>query len=94
MASSAPSRSRLACRPGGPTSHQDIRQTLSGLTLVAKGIGALRTHGGDVHGREKGFRRIDPRIARLSLNAAIETWSKSVEPCLNMPRVIEKPAAP
>lgn len=61
----------------------DIRQTLSGLTSVAKGIGALRTHGGDAHGREKGFRRIDARIARLALNAAstlalflIETWER------------------
>ena len=61
----------------------DIRQTLSGLTSVAKGIGALRTHAGDAHGREKGFRRIDPRIARLALNAAsslalflIETWER------------------
>ncbi len=61
----------------------DIRQILSGLTSVAKGIGALRTHGGDAHGREKGFRRIDSRIARLALNAAstlalflIETWER------------------
>ncbi|WP_237914861.1 abortive infection family protein [Acetobacter senegalensis] len=61
----------------------DIRQTLSGLTSVAKGIGALRTHGGDAHGREKGFRRIDARIARLAINAAsslalflIETWER------------------
>lgn len=61
----------------------DVRQTLSGLTSVAKGIGALRTHGGDAHGREKGFRRIDARIARLALNAAsslalflIETWER------------------
>jgi hypothetical protein len=61
----------------------DIRQTLSGLTSVAKGIGALRTHGGDAHGREKGFRGIDARIARLALNAAstlalflIETWER------------------
>ncbi len=60
---------------------QDVRQVLGGLTSVAKGIGALRTHGGDAHGREKGFRRIDPRIARLALNSAssialflIETW--------------------
>lgn len=60
---------------------QDIRQVLGGLTSVTKGIGALRTHGGDAHGREKGFRRIDPRIARLALNSAssvalflIETW--------------------
>lgn len=61
----------------------DVRQILSGLTSVAKGIGALRTHGGDAHGREKGFRRIDPRIARLAINAAsslalflIETWER------------------
>ncbi|WYE95401.1 abortive infection family protein [Novacetimonas hansenii] len=61
----------------------DIRQTLSGLTSVAKGIGALRTHGGDAHGREKGFRRMDARIARLAINAAsslalflIETWER------------------
>lgn len=35
----------------------DIRQILSGLTSVAKGkgIGALRTHAGDAHGREKGI---------------------------------------
>lgn len=61
----------------------DIRQTLSGLISVVKGIGALRTHGGDAHGREKGFRRIDARIARLAVNAAssfslfiIETWER------------------
>ena len=62
---------------------QDVRQTLGGLTSVVKGIGALRTHGGDAHGREKGFRRIDARIARLALNSAssialflIETWER------------------
>ena len=62
---------------------QDIRQILGGLTSVAKGVGALRTHAGDAHGREKGFKRIDPRIARLSLSAAstlalflIETWER------------------
>lgn len=66
-----------------PEIEADIRQTLSGLTSVAKGIGALRTHGGDAHGREKGFRRIDARIARLALNSAsslalflIETWER------------------
>lgn len=66
-----------------PEIEADIRQTLGGLTSVAKGIGALRTHGGDAHGREKGFRRIDARIARLALNAAsslalflIETWER------------------
>ena len=62
---------------------QDVRQILGGLTSVAKGVGALRTHGGDAHGREKGFRRIDARIALLALNSAssialflIETWER------------------
>ena len=61
----------------------DVRQVLGGLTSVAKGIGALRTHGGDAHGRERGFRRIDARIARMAINAAgsltlffIETWEQ------------------
>lgn len=62
---------------------QDVRQILGGLTSVAKGIGALRTHAGDAHGREKGFKRIDARIARLAINSAssialflIETWER------------------
>ncbi|TWI17295.1 abortive infection family protein [Mesorhizobium tianshanense] len=62
---------------------QDTLKILSGLTSVAKGIGALRTHGGDAHSRETGYRRIDPRIARLAINAAsspalflIETWER------------------
>ncbi|WP_287237807.1 abortive infection family protein [Mesorhizobium sp.] len=62
---------------------QDVRQVLGGLTSVAKGIGALRTHAGDAHGRERGFKRIDARIARLAVTAAsslalflIETWEQ------------------
>lgn len=61
----------------------DIRQILGGLTTTAKGIGALRTHGGDAHGRERGRRSVDARIARLAINAAstvalffIETWER------------------
>lgn len=61
----------------------DVRQVLSGLTTTARGIGALRTHGGDAHGRERGFKRIDGRIARLAIHTAstvalflIETWEK------------------
>jgi hypothetical protein len=67
----------------------DVRQVLGGLTSVAKGIGALRTHGGDAHGRERGFRRIDARIARMAINAAgsltlffIETWEKQQQRAL------------
>jgi hypothetical protein len=60
-----------------------VRQILSGLTTVAKGVGALRTHGGDAHGRETGFHRLDARMARLAINAAgsfalfvIDTWQE------------------
>lgn len=62
---------------------QDVRKVLSGLATTLEGIGALRTHAGDAHGRERGYRRIDPRIARLSIHAAstvalfiIETWQQ------------------
>jgi Abortive infection C-terminus len=61
----------------------DIRQILGGLTSTAKGIGALRTHAGDAHGRERGFKRVEGRIARLAIHSAstlalflIETWEK------------------
>lgn len=66
-----------------PLIANDVRQILSGLSTLVAGIGALRTHGGDAHGREKGYSRIDPRIARLSIHAAstaslflIETWQR------------------
>lgn len=67
----------------------DIRKVLSGLTTATEGIGALRTHGGDAHGRERGHRRIDPRIARLAIHAAstvalflIETWERKMQRAL------------
>jgi hypothetical protein len=74
-----------------PDIEADVRQVLGGLTSVAKGIGALRTHGGDAHGREKGYRRLDARIARLSINAAgclamflIETWEQKQHRALRL----------
>lgn len=61
----------------------DVRQILSGLSSIIGGVGALRTHGGDAHGREKGYKRIDDRIARLAVHSAstaalflIETWQR------------------
>ena len=66
-----------------PLIANDVRQILSGLATVIGGVGALRTHGGDAHGREKGYARVDARIARLSIHAAstaalflIETWQR------------------
>jgi hypothetical protein len=59
----------------------DVRTILSAISNLIQGVGALRTHAGSAHGRERGFRRIDPRIARLSVSAAsaaalflVETW--------------------
>jgi len=66
-----------------PLIADDVRKVLSGLHTVIQGIGALRTHGGDAHGRERGFVRIDERIANLAIHAAstvslflIETWQR------------------
>ena len=60
----------------------DVRTILGGLAGCVQGIGSLRTHGGDAHGRERGHaRQIDARIARLAIHSAsaaalflIETW--------------------
>ena len=61
----------------------DVRKVLSGLATTIEGIGALRTHAGDAHGRERGHSRVDERIARLAIHSAttvslflIETWQK------------------
>lgn len=61
----------------------DIRQILGGLASVTGGIGALRTHAGDAHGRGKKRVLADARIARLAIHAAstislffIETWNR------------------
>lgn len=64
----------------------DIRKVLSGLTTTSEGIGALRTHGGAAHGRERGHRRIDPRIARLAIHGSstvalflIKMWERKMK---------------
>ena len=63
------------------TIRRDVLTVLSGLQSAIQGIGALRTHAGDAHGRERGFSRIDSRIAVLGINSAntlalflLETW--------------------
>lgn len=66
-----------------PEIADDVRTILAALSNVVKGIGALRTHGGDAHGREKGRTRVDARIARLAVNTSsgiaifiIESWMR------------------
>jgi len=60
---------------------QDITRILSGFTSVIDGIGALRTHTSSAHGRGRNAYRLEPRHARLAINAAhtlvsfvLETW--------------------
>ena len=74
----SPSRSDLPSEISG-----DIKQILSGLISVTSGIGALRTHSGDAHGRGRKRVPVDTRIARLAIHAAstvslfyIETWNR------------------
>nr|WP_316233798.1 abortive infection family protein [Bradyrhizobium sp. SZCCHNPS2010] len=66
-----------------PLIADDVRKVLNGLATVVEGIGSLRTHGGDAHGRERGYTRLDRRIASLALHSAstvalflIETWQR------------------
>jgi hypothetical protein len=40
-----------------------VRAILGGLNSVVSGVGSLRTHAGDAHGRERGYRRSPSRIA-------------------------------
>jgi hypothetical protein len=62
----------------------DVLQILGGLNTAISGIGALRTHGGDAHGRERGrARSVDARIARLAIHSSgaislflVETWQR------------------
>ena len=37
---------------------KDVRTILGGLNSVVNGVGLLRTHGGDAHGRERGYRTL------------------------------------
>lgn len=66
-----------------PLIASDVRTTLGGIATVVQGVGALRTHAGDAHGRERGYARVDSRIGRLAIHAAstvalflIETWRR------------------
>ncbi len=61
----------------------DIKQVLSGLISVKSGIGALRTHAGNAHGRGRKKVQVESSLAWLAINAAttvsifyIETWNR------------------
>lgn len=51
----------------------DLRQILTGLFSVSKGIGSLRTHASSAHGRSESQRKrykVTPRHARLAVHSA------------------------
>lgn len=63
----------------------DMKQILSGLSSIAQGVAALRTHKGSAHGHSDPqpakLYRLEPRHARLAVHAAhtmalfvLETW--------------------
>jgi hypothetical protein len=63
----------------------DVKQIVTGLATVAGGIGALRTHGGDAHGRGVGIAPSEPTAARLAIHAAstlslflLEAWQRKI----------------
>jgi hypothetical protein len=73
----------LDLSPGREDVEEDVKKILGGMISVVTGIGALRTHAGDAHGREKNRHRVDARISRLSINLSnamslffIETWER------------------
>lgn len=74
-------RRELKLSPDRPDLEPNVRQVLGGLVSTVQGIGALRTRGGDAHGRAGTTKRVDARIAKLAVHAAsavalftIETW--------------------
>src|SRR3546814_1403226 len=66
-----------------PEIEADIRQTLSGPTSVAKGIGALRTHGGDAHGRSEEHTSELQSLMRISYAVFCLKKKKTTRPHLN-----------
>jgi hypothetical protein len=49
---------------------EDLRKILGALPQLVQGIAALRTHAGSAHGRGSKRYRIEPRHARLAVNAS------------------------
>lgn len=75
-------RQDLGLDPGS-VEDQDLQRIISGLFSVVDGIGALRTHASSAHSEGRKGYRLEPRHARLAVNAAhttvifiLETWDK------------------
>ncbi len=64
----------------------DLKKVLGGLTSIVQGLGSFRTHTGSAHGRGRPRYKLEPRHARVVVNAAhslaifvIESWDKRSE---------------
>lgn len=75
-------RADLGLDPGS-VEDQDLQRIISGLFSVVDGIGALRTHASSAHSEGRKGYKLEPRHARLAVNAAhsvatfiLETWDK------------------
>lgn len=75
-------RQDLGLDPGS-VGDQDLQRIISGLLSVVDGIGALRTHASSAHSEGRRGYKLEPRHARLAVNAAhtvatfiLETWDK------------------
>lgn len=75
-------RADLGLDPGS-IEDNDLRTIISGLFSVVDGIGALRTHASSAHSEGRKGYKLEPRHARLAVNAAhtvatfvMETWDK------------------
>lgn len=75
-------RADLGLEPGS-VEDQDLQRIISGLFSVVDGIGALRTHASSAHSEGRKGYKLEPRHARLAVNAAhsvatfiLETWDK------------------
>ena len=69
----------------GSIEDQDLQRIITGLFSIVDGIGALRTHAGSAHSEGRKGYKLEPRHARLSVNAAhtvatfvMETWDNKV----------------
>ena len=77
-------RADLGLDPGS-VEDQDLQRIITGLFSIVDGIGALRTHAGSAHSEGRRSYKLEPRHARLAVNAAhtiatfvMETWDKKV----------------
>lgn len=77
-------RADLGLDPGS-VEDQDLQRIITGLFSIVDGIGALRTHAGSAHSEGRKGYKLEPRHARLAVNAAhtvatfvMETWDKKI----------------